>query len=860
VGGAARLGHEGGSKQGWAAVPLAARGPVAEALGRHDSAFHVRRSQSGLLARNNEHGLDARFGRSGVNVTLEGRRLGMALAAWGYGERLSPAGSAAPVARANRVSYRRPGVTEWYANGPLGLEQGFTLARPPAERRSGELTLALSLSGDLASAARASARSASFGPLAYRGLVASDAGGRELPARLELRGGRLLVRVDDRGARYPLLVDPVFQQAKLTAFDGAAADQLGGSVTISGDTIVAGAYLDDVGANANQGSVYVFVKPAGGWASATETAKLNASDGAANDELGVSVAISGDTIAAGAHLDDVANPNQGSVYVFVRPGGGWTSATQTAKLTAFDGANGDKLGDSVAISDDTIAAGAPSDAVGASINQGSLYVFVRPVGAWVNATETAKLTSSDGLPNDQLGYIVAVSGDTIAVGAPFDDVGAGNQGSVYVYVRPGGGWTSATETAKLTASDGLANDDLGYSVAVSGDTIAAGAPLDDVAAANQGSVYVFVRPGGGWAPATQTAKLTASDGADFDELGVSVALSGDTIAAGAHLDEVGANAGQGSVYVFVRPGGSWTSATQTAKLTASDGATSDQFGDSVAISGDTIAAGAAFNDVGANANQGSAYVFVSATAPGAPTGVSAVAGNAQATVSFTAPASNGGMPITSYTVTASPGGATVGGSASPITVTGLTNGTSYTFTVTASNVAGTGPSSSMSNAVMPAAPTPAAPSPVTPKDTLSPTPPGGLTGRFSNGRLIVSWQASTDNTAVDHYEVYLNGVLVERIPGTTTQASLRTFNPRGSSVFTVRAVDAAENQSDALSSITAVPTRRPAAAPRHIPGWAWKLLAWQKHPSDARPRTPAPLPTWYPAWKNWRLHPFALKS
>ena len=324
-------------------------------------------------------------------------------------------------------------------------------------------------------------------------------------------------------------------------------------MAVSGDTIVASAYLDDVGLNTNQGSAYVFVRPAGGWTDATQTAKLTAGDGAADDWLGWSVAVSGDTIVAGAVTDDVGlNTNQGSAYVFVRPAGGWANASQTAKLTAADDDDGAaQLGYSVAVSGDTIVAGAPVDDVAANIQQGSAYVFVRPAGGWANATQTAKLTAADGATSDVLGRSVAVSGDTIVAGALGDDGVAGsNQGSVYVFVRPAGGWATVTQTAKLTAADGAADDVLGWSVAVSGDTIVAGSASDDgVAGSAQGSVYVFVRPAGGWVNTTQTAKLTASDGAANDVLG-RVAVSGDTIVAGAPLNVV-PNSDHGSAYVFV---------------------------------------------------------------------------------------------------------------------------------------------------------------------------------------------------------------------------------------------------------------------------------------------------------------------
>ncbi|MGZ4248082.1 MAG: hypothetical protein ACXVUE_07215 [Solirubrobacteraceae bacterium] len=184
-------------------------------------------------------------------------------------------------------------MTEWYANGPLGLEQGFTLGARPAGRRAGPLTLSLAVSGNVRGKLSRRADAVTFTrpgvSLAYRGLIATDARGRQLPAGIELRDGVLLIRVYDRGARYPLRIDPFVQQAKLTASDGATNDFLGNSVAVDGNTVVAGAPGATVNGHAIQGAAYVFVKPAGGWANATETARLTASDGAAGDDLGISV-------------------------------------------------------------------------------------------------------------------------------------------------------------------------------------------------------------------------------------------------------------------------------------------------------------------------------------------------------------------------------------------------------------------------------------------------------------------------------------------------------------------------------------------------------------------------------------------
>jgi hypothetical protein len=182
-----------------------------------------------------------------------------------------------------------------------------------------------------------------------------------------------------------------------------------------------------------------------------------------------------------------------------------------------------------------------------------------------------------------------------------------------VFVEPAGGWgDNLNETAKLTASDGAEGDWFGTSVAISGDTVVVGAFDDDVGSnEHQGSAYVFVEPAGGWGGSlNETATLTASDGEAWDWFGESVAISGDTVVVGAEFDYIGGNVDQGSAYVFVEPAGGWEGApTETAMLTARDGEAYDSFGCSVAISGDTVVVGAYRDDIGANVDRGSAYVF-----------------------------------------------------------------------------------------------------------------------------------------------------------------------------------------------------------------------------------------------------------
>ena len=210
-------------------------------------------------------------------------------------------------------------------------------------------------------------------------------------------------------------------------------------------------------------------------------------------------------------------------------------------------------------------------------------MFVRSSGVW---SQQQELTASDGAANDYFGYSVSVSGDTAVIGA-YGKIS--DQGAAYVFVRSSGVWS---QQQKLTASDGAASDDFGYSVSVSGDTAVIGADGNN---SLQGAAYVFVRSSGVW---SQQQELTASDGAANDYFGYSVSVSGDTAVIGAY----GKNSFQGAAYVFVRSSGVWS---QQQELTASDGAANDYFGGSVSVSGDTAVIGAS----GKNSNQGAAYVF-----------------------------------------------------------------------------------------------------------------------------------------------------------------------------------------------------------------------------------------------------------
>lgn len=399
-----------------------------------------------------------------------------------------------------------------------------------------------------------------------------------------------------------LAIDSWEEMGRLVHSDSSGG--FGYTVAISGEVIAVGASGDDEMAG-NAGAVYVYERPGSGWTDGVETAKLTASDAAIADHLGISISISGDTIVAGATGDG----NNGSVYVFEKPSGGWVDGTETAKLTASDGVS-DEFGISVDVSGDTIVIGARGDDDNGN-NAGSVYVFMEPGGGWITATEDAKLTASDAHENQLFGNDVAIDENTIVIGAHGDDTSGNGSGAAYVFTMPTGGWATGTETAKLTASDGEASDFFGIVVAIDGDTVVAGASSDSVGSnADQGSAYVFIR-GGGWSTGTETAKLTASDGAWLDEFGKSVSVSGDMVVVGAHWDDWGATNifDEGSAYVFVEPLTGWVDATETAKLTASDGEPGDEFGTGVAIEGQTLVIGAYQDPVEIYPGFGSAYVY-----------------------------------------------------------------------------------------------------------------------------------------------------------------------------------------------------------------------------------------------------------
>lgn len=591
-------------------LPSEAADAISDALGRGDARY------GGLRASNPRQGFRVDHRAGGPTIAAGADELSLRLVGIGRGDATSALDAVVPRAVANRVEYAHAGVTEWYANGPFGLEHGFRVTRRPPGRDGGPLVLVLERSGSLEPRleGRALAFAAADGRtvLAARELTATDDRGRALPVSVALSASALRIEVDDRRAAYPVVVETAVESGRLTASDGAPDDFFGFSVAVAGDIVVVGAKEDDVGANEDQGSAYVFVRPAGGWGTGTQAAKLVASDGAAGDQFGISVAVSGNDVFVGSWNDDNSGlGGPGSVYVFTKPAGGWSGTlTQTARLEASDRQAGDLLGAAVAASGGVLVAGAPFDDDPLNA-QGSVYVFVRPPGGWQNATEAAKLKASDAAATDRFGSAVAVEGNTIVIGAYLDDVGgAGDQGSVYVFESAG--WLGPmTETAKLTNSDGLGGDAFGYSVAVDGGTVVSGAILHGTQGLARGAAYVFERPASGWATTSAfTARLVPAGTTTTDRVGEAVAIADDVIVIGARFASGANNSEQGAAFVYLKPAGGWiTTPRYFAKLTAADGAASDNFGAAVARGGGVTVVGAWGHSFGGGPLQGQAYVF-----------------------------------------------------------------------------------------------------------------------------------------------------------------------------------------------------------------------------------------------------------
>jgi hypothetical protein len=375
------------------------------------------------------------------------------------------------------------------------------------------------------------------------------------------------------------------QQAKLVASNPSVDDYFGFATDIEDDTAIVSAKKEDTTAT-DSGAVYIFTRSGTTW---SQQAMLKTSDPESGDELGESIAISGNTVIAGAKNEDTGGTNVGAAYVFTRSGTTWT---QQQKIQLASQTASDYFGYAAAIDGDTAIVGAPLEDT-TTTESGAVFVFTRSGTTW---SQQAMLKASDTGGSDYYGITCAIDSDTVVVGAPYEDAQASNAGAAYIFTRSGTTWT---QQQKLASSDMAANDYFGRMVSISGDTVIVGAYGKN---SHTGAAYVFTRSGTTW---SQQQKLQSSDIQSADSFGGSVAIEDDTIIVGAYNEDTGGS-NAGSVYIFTRSGTTWT---QDKKLQSSDIQTQDNFGKSVGISGNTAIISAWLEDTGGS-NAGAAYTFI----------------------------------------------------------------------------------------------------------------------------------------------------------------------------------------------------------------------------------------------------------
>ncbi|MDA8744251.1 lamin tail domain-containing protein [Rubripirellula amarantea] len=391
---------------------------------------------------------------------------------------------------------------------------------------------------------------------------------------------------------------------ELTNSAVSGGDRFGNAVAIDGEYAVVGSFLDDPNGVNSAGSAFIYHRT--GDTTWTQVAQL-IGDGAPNGaagQFGYSVAIDGDTVAVSAQRDRENGFQAGAVYIFNRNEGGPDNWGRVSKVVGSDTVKRDLFGRSLALSGDTLVVGA-SVADPAGLSSGAAYVFERDLGGADNWGQTKKLVASDGGDGDRFGQAVSIDGDLIAVGAFQYDGTASNTGAAYIFARDTGGADNWGEEAIIEAADGSADDQFAYALSIDGTRVAIGSRLDDEGGLNQlGSVYLFDQNQGGAGNWGQVTKLLATGGVAGDRLGWSVDLSGDRLVAGAIGSDIGGPA-SGNAYLFENVGGTWL---QTRVLNNDKVTTADEYGSAVAVDASVAVVGSWLDNRTPN-NSGGAYVF-----------------------------------------------------------------------------------------------------------------------------------------------------------------------------------------------------------------------------------------------------------
>ena len=577
-----------------------------QAAGADDERYTLRKDGERYTGHNDIHDLRMIFDERGARVrTRSSSSVSLSPQSIGCAGDMQAVNAAVPDrADSNRVEYERGrGVTEWYVNGGLGLEQGFDLGSDFG--CPGEVSIQLESSEgfviELDDEAAVRLRDeASNDALMARELIVVDASGRVLPSKFTISEGALAMAFNAADATWPIVVDPIYttETQILSNPSGDAAD-LAGVVAIDGDLAIVGADRADPGGVSAAGEAYIFRRVAGTWQFEQQ---LQAPTPQNSANFGYAVGLSGDTAVVSAWYEDIlgANDNLGAAYVFVRSSGAWAFQQ---KLAGGSGLLGNNFGSSVSIDGDTIAIGAQVDDVDLKVDQGSVFVYRRSGSTW---SEETILRAWDGDGGEYFGNAVDLDGDRIAVGAAQEDFAPGfNQGAVYTFNRSGTTWSAGT---KLVPDDPDTADYFGSCVSLDGDRMVVGAWGWDVGTTSAaGAAYVFDKSGSTW---TQTQRLVAPDGGANHEFGRACALDGDLVIVGAPKwkNPLGLTVGAG--YSFEFDGATWSN---TAQLVGSESANNDLFGQHVALQGTELLFGSEGWDGAAGASQGAAYYFRDAT-------------------------------------------------------------------------------------------------------------------------------------------------------------------------------------------------------------------------------------------------------
>ncbi len=549
-----------------------AAAPVAVTEAQASKAYHVRREDV-LRAPNPSQGFLTEFTRTGVHTAARdgGLRFSMTTARYGCGATRHEVKRVEPEASENRVVYDHAdsGLVEWYVNGPSGLEQGFTLpSAPPCNGAGGrEQVIELVFGGELSATLTDSGASVDLREpsgavvLRYKDLEVRDAAGRALPAHLELEEQGISIHLDDTDATYPLTVDPTLQaeETKLDVPGAMPGDRVGCSIAIDGDTALVGAcHTAGPMGELDMGAAYVFTRVGQMW---SQSAMLLPTERKEHDRFGFSVALSGNRALIGSWSNVI--PFRGTAHVFVKNGAEWSQEAQLdpSVMLAYD-----QFGGAVALDGDTAL-------VGAAKGDGVAWFFTRKEDQWI---EDKSLAPSDVGSNKEMGWSAALSGTTAVVGAP----GSKTAGAAYVFEKGAGGWS---ETRKLLLAGGITGDNFGISVAISGKTILVGAKnVNEL----RGGAYIFEKGNNGW-PVHPQWKLLGSE--KDDNLGWSVALDGDTAAIG--VPQPVSEVGLGAVYIVKKKAGAW-SLPEDLSIGPFAPLPGSRFGHSVAIQGNTVLVGA----------------------------------------------------------------------------------------------------------------------------------------------------------------------------------------------------------------------------------------------------------------------------